>query len=80
MLEQAGFRVVNLDVTIGLERPKLAPHIPAMRQKVARALGMKIEQISIKAKTGEGIGAIGRGKAIRADAVALIERVTSALE
>lgn len=75
MLHQAGYRVVNLDATIGLERPKLAPHILAMRQKVARALGMKIEQVSVKAKTGEGIGAIGRGKAIRADAMALVERI-----
>lgn len=75
MLDQAGYRVVNIDVTIGLERPKLAPHIAAMRKKVARALGIAHEQISVKAKTGESLGAIGRGEAIRADAAALIEKI-----
>ena len=68
---------MNLDVTIGLEQPKLAPHIPAMRKKVARVLGIGIEQVSVKAKTGESLGAIGRGEAIRADAVALIEKIGS---
>lgn len=77
MLDEAGCRIVNLDVTIGLEQPKLAPHIPAMRKKVARALGISIEQVSVKAKTGESLGVIGRGEAIRADAVALIEKIGS---
>ncbi|HEV2419169.1 MAG TPA: 2-C-methyl-D-erythritol 2,4-cyclodiphosphate synthase [Terriglobia bacterium] len=77
MLGEAGYRIVNLDVTIGFEQPKLAPHIPAMRGKVARALGIDVEQVSVKAKTGESLGAIGRGEAIRADAVALIEKVGS---
>ena len=73
MLGEAGYRIVNLDVTIGLQQPKLAPHIPAMRGKVARALGIVVGQVSVKAKTGESLGAIGRGEAVRADAVALIE-------
>lgn len=77
MIGEAGYRIVNLDVTIGLEQPKLAPHIPAMRVKVARALGIDVEQVSVKAKTGESLGAIGRGDAIRADAVALIEKIGS---
>ena len=72
LLEQAGFTIVNVDATIGLERPKLAPHIPLMRAKVARALGLKPEQVSVKAKTGEGVDAVGRGEAIRADAIVLI--------
>lgn len=77
MLDEACCRIVNLDVTIGLEQPKLAPHIPAMRGKVAHALGIDEEQVSVKAKTGESLGAIGRGEAVRADAVALIEKVIS---
>ncbi|MDE3178197.1 MAG: 2-C-methyl-D-erythritol 2,4-cyclodiphosphate synthase [Acidobacteriota bacterium] len=74
MLEAAGFRIVNVDATIGLERPKLAPFIKAMTRNLAAVLKIPETQVSIKAKTGEGVGAVGRGEAIRADAVALIER------
>jgi 2-C-methyl-D-erythritol 2,4-cyclodiphosphate synthase len=72
LLKDAGYEIVNLDATIGLERPKLAPHIPAMQAKVARALGLKPGQVSVKAKSGEGVDAVGEGRAIRADAIALI--------
>jgi len=72
LLAKAGFAIVNVDATIGLERPKLAPYIPAMRNKLAAALGIKPEQVSVKAKTGEGVDAVGQGLAIRADAIALI--------
>lgn len=77
MLAAAGFRIVNVDATVGLERPKLAPHIPAMLAKLARALGILAEQVSVKAKTGEGLGTVGRGEAIRADAAVLIELYSS---
>ena len=73
LLAQAGYAIVNVDATIGLERPKLAPHIPLMRKKIARALGLKLEHVNVKAKTGEGVDAVGRGEAIRADAVALLQ-------
>ena len=73
LLDQAGYRIVNLDSTISLERPKLAPLIPEMKEKLAEALGIGAQQVSIKAKTGEGLGAVGKGEAIRADAVVLIE-------
>lgn len=72
-LDRAGFAIVNIDSTIGLERPKLAAHIPRMRKKVAAALGLTPAQVSIKAKSGEGLDAVGRGEAVRADAVALLE-------
>jgi 2-C-methyl-D-erythritol 2,4-cyclodiphosphate synthase len=75
LLDRAGFQVVNLDATIGLERPKLAAHIPRMKEKLAKTLGIRVDQISVKAKTGERIGAVGKGKAVRADAIALVERV-----
>lgn len=75
MLEEAGYRIVNLDVTIGLERPKLASRIAGMKKKVAKVLGIQAGQVSLKAKTAEGLDAVGRGDAIRADAVALIEKI-----
>ncbi|MGH9451918.1 MAG: 2-C-methyl-D-erythritol 2,4-cyclodiphosphate synthase [Terriglobia bacterium] len=75
MLTQAGYEIVNVDVTVGLERPKLAPHVPAIAQRLARSLKLAATQVSVKAKTGEGMGAVGREEAIRADAVALIERI-----
>ncbi len=73
MLAEAGFRIVNVDATIGLERPRLAPYIPSMVAQVARALKIQTDQVSVKAKTGEGIGPVGQGKAIGAEAIALIE-------
>ena len=75
LLDEAGYSILNIDATIGLERPKLAPHIPRMVQRTAAALRIKPSQVSVKAKTGEGLGAIGRGEAVRADAVALLATV-----
>lgn len=72
LLDRAELRIVNLDATVSLERPKLAPHIHRMRASVAKALGIHVEQVSVKAKSGEGIGEIGRGEAVRAEAVALL--------
>jgi 2-C-methyl-D-erythritol 2,4-cyclodiphosphate synthase len=74
LLDATGCSIVNIDATIGLERPKLAPHIARMEKKVAAALGLKPDQVSVKAKSGEGLDAVGRGEAIRADAVALIQK------
>ena len=72
LLRQRGFATVNIDATIEMEKPRLAPFIDRMRAKVARALGITIDRVSVKAKTGEGMGEIGRGEAIRAEVVALI--------
>jgi 2-C-methyl-D-erythritol 2,4-cyclodiphosphate synthase len=76
LLDQSGYAIVNVDGTISLERPRLAPHILRMRKKVAAALGIKPAQVSVKAKTGEGLDAVGRGEAVRADAVALVQAVS----
>jgi len=73
LLDAAGYSIVNIDATVGLERPKLALHITLMEKKVEAALALKPGQVSVKAKTGEGLDAVGRGEAIRADAVALIQ-------
>jgi 2-C-methyl-D-erythritol 2,4-cyclodiphosphate synthase len=73
LLDAAGHTIVNIDATVGLEQPKLAPHIARMQKKVAAALGIKPTQVSVKAKSGEGLDAVGRGEAIRADAIALLQ-------
>jgi len=78
LLDAAGYRIANVDSTISLERPKLAPFIPSMREAMAEALGILPEQVSIKAKTGEGVDAVGKGDAIRADAIVLIEPLAAA--
>ena len=69
-----GMEIVNLDCIILVERPKMAPHIDAMRSRIAEALDIEIGQISIKAKTGEGIGEIGSAAAIAARVVVMLCR------
>jgi 2-C-methyl-D-erythritol 2,4-cyclodiphosphate synthase len=70
----AGWRVVNVDSTVLAERPRLAPHVPAMRQAIATILGIDLDAVSIKATTCEGNDAVGQGQAIAAHAVLLLER------
>lgn len=65
-------QIVNLDCVILAERPKLAPHIDAMRQSVAEMLGIDASRVSIKAKTGEGVGEIGTGATIATRVVVLL--------
>lgn len=67
-------RVVNVDATIIAEAPKIAPHIFAMRKKIANAIGADESRVSIKATTNEGLGSIGRGEGIAAMAVATVEQ------
>ena len=78
LIAAAGYGIVNIDATVGLEQPKLALYIPRIIRKVAAALGLKPGLVSVKAKSGEGLDAVGRGEAIRADAVALIEQIRKA--
>ena len=70
----AGWQIGNVDSTVIAQAPKLAPHILAMRQRVATALAVAIDQVSVKAKTAEGMGPVGRGEAMEARAVCLIWR------
>lgn len=74
LLDRAGYAILNIDSTIGLERPKLAPYIPRMRRRLAAALGVRPSQVNVKAKTGEGLDAVGRSEAVRANAVAMLSR------
>jgi len=72
LLEERGFEISNVDATILAERPKMAPHISEMKVRLAEAMKISESQINIKAKTNEGLDAVGRGEAIAAQAVALI--------
>ena len=72
-LTLAGWQIVNVDATVLAERPKLASHIPAMRQNLAAALGIPIDAVSVKATTEEGLGFTGTGQGMAAHAVCLIE-------
>jgi 2-C-methyl-D-erythritol 4-phosphate cytidylyltransferase/2-C-methyl-D-erythritol 2,4-cyclodiphosphate synthase len=72
MVHAAGFRVVNLDVVVVLERPKIAPHLEKIRAQLAGVLEIVAERVSVKGKTNEGVDAVGRGEAIAAHAVALL--------
>ena len=73
-LAEHGYRVGNVDATVLAQRPKLAPHIPSMREKLAGAMGISPEQVSVKATTEEGLGFTGAGEGIAVHAVALIEK------
>ena len=73
LLQEKGHRVGNVDATVIAERPRLLPHLPAMRSAIAGVIGIDESRVCVKATTHEGLGAIGRGEGIAAMAVALIE-------
>lgn len=73
LLTSHNLRVLHVDAVVILEKPKLGPHFPAMRDALARSLGIKVDQINLKAKTNEGVDAVGRGEAIAAHVIATIE-------
>ena len=73
LVGERGLRIGNVDVTILAERPKLAPFMTAIQNRLAELLEVEPARVSVKAKTAEGLGAIGRGEAIAALAVALVE-------
>jgi 2-C-methyl-D-erythritol 2,4-cyclodiphosphate synthase len=68
----AGYDIVNVDSTIVAQAPKMAPHIPAMRERIAQALGLGADRVNVKAKTAEKMGPVGEGRAIETRAVCLL--------
>ena len=70
----AGWGVGNVDATIVAQAPKMAPHIPAMRERIAGVLGLPPERVNVKAKTAERMGPVGEGRSIETRAVCLIVR------
>ncbi len=77
LAREQGWEVVNIDSTVRAERPKLAPYIEHIRERIAEIAGIDPSAVSVKAKSGEGLDAIGRGEAMAATAVVLIERADS---
>lgn len=73
-LTQKGYRVVNVDVIVFAQEPKLGPVKQTIRRRLADLLGLDVDAVNVKAKTGEKVGAIGRGEAISCQAAVLIER------
>ncbi|MFL6285705.1 MAG: 2-C-methyl-D-erythritol 2,4-cyclodiphosphate synthase [Pyrinomonadaceae bacterium] len=71
---ERGYRIVNLDATIMLERPRLRPYVDEMRARLAVVLGVELDCVSVKAKSGEGLDAVGESRAVTVQAVVLLER------
>lgn len=74
LAREQGWTVANVDSTVRTERPKLRPYIDAIRERVATICGIHVDAVSVKAKTAEGLDAVGRGEAMFAAAVVLLER------
>jgi 2-C-methyl-D-erythritol 2,4-cyclodiphosphate synthase len=77
LAHERGFSIVNVDATASLETPKLREHIPAMRDNLAKTLNVTTDCVSVKAKTAEGLDAVGRGDAITVQAVVLLSKQTT---
>ena len=74
LLEGVGWHPVNADMTVACEHPRIAPHVPAMREAIAREMGVALDAVSVKATTTEQLGFCGRGEGIAALAVVLVRR------
>jgi 2-C-methyl-D-erythritol 2,4-cyclodiphosphate synthase len=74
LIKEKGFSISNVDSIVSLEKPKLRPHIEKMRENIAQALEIEVDRVSIKAKTGEKVDAVGEERAIKAEAVVLLEQ------
>lgn len=72
LIKKKGYSVANLDSVIDLEKPKLRPHIDAIRANLAEAMGVDIDRVSVKAKTGEAVDSVGERRAVRAQAIVLV--------
>jgi len=73
LVRERGFRVAQADITVILERPRLGPFVPAIRAALAAALDLTVDDVSVKAKTNEGMGFVGRGEGVATIAVATLE-------
>jgi 2-C-methyl-D-erythritol 2,4-cyclodiphosphate synthase len=75
LLEGENYQVVNVDVTVVAEKPRIGPHVPVMRERLAAVLGISPGHVSVKGKSNEGMGWVGRGEGVAVFAVALIDRI-----
>jgi 2-C-methyl-D-erythritol 2,4-cyclodiphosphate synthase len=71
---ERGYRIINVDATVMIEQPRLRPYIQEMREKLSEVMGVEADCVSVKAKTGEGLDAVGESLAVAAQAVVLLER------
>lgn len=76
LVKKEGYQITNLDASVLAEKPRLSPYRLAMRESIARVLELKLNQVSVKLMTNEGLDAIGEGKAIRSTCICLLERKT----
>ena len=74
LAEQQGYRVVNVDSTVILERPKLKDYRPAIRERLAQTLGLPLDSVSVKFKTAEKVGPVGEGRSAEAQAIVTVSR------
>ena len=72
LISEKGYKIGNIDATIIAQKPKMAPHIPLMRENIASALNIDLEQINVKATTEEGLGFTGEGKGISSQSICLL--------
>ena len=77
LAKERGYEVNNVDAIVMLERPRLRDHIVAMRDNLAKTMNAEVSSVSVKAKTAEGLGAVGKGEAVMAQAVVLLIRTPS---
>lgn len=75
MIAEAGYRIGNVDATIIAQKPKMAPYIQEMRERIAEVLGVEISRINVKATTEEGLGFTGEGLGITCQSIALLEEI-----
>lgn len=73
-VRDTGWQIENVDAVLIAQRPKIAPYVPTMRERVARALGIETERVNLRGKTAEGLGALGAGEGMAAHAVCLLRR------
>jgi len=74
-MKQHGYQIANLDSTVHMEKPKLRPHIDEIRKGLADALEVETNRVSVKAKTGEGVDAVGERRAVKAEAIVLLQKL-----
>jgi 2-C-methyl-D-erythritol 2,4-cyclodiphosphate synthase len=75
LAHERGFQIENVDANVMIERPKLRPHVDAMRENLAKILNVEAGCVGVKAKTGEGLDAVGRGDAVAAQAIVLLRQL-----
>ena len=73
-VQKLGYRLVNLDCIVFAQKPKLTPHKLAIRTRIAEILGVDVSTVSVKAKTGEAVGPVGRGEAMMAECIVMLEK------